>query len=387
MEHVEPFKTDMLQLPERSLAILLGAADKTLASPDNVARWKINPEAACGLCGQPKATLTHILVGCYVALVRDRRYTWRHDLVVMDMTRALRVHVEKLNERKPTVASPHHTAFVKAGAVVPPKRKKEATGILSKANDWIIVSDIKRRDASGAIVDQPYPDFIAATGLERPDIILFSYSTKTVVLIENTCPDEQNVIQAYTRKTKRYSEPRSRGGKSHASIVTKLEAMGWKVHLFPVEVCARGHVAFSVRRCMRALGFENKEYNELQRTLEQTAIYSLTVIWNSRDNSVWCPARTTVWPQEDMPPLEVVPRRAKPPPEARERKERKPERVAIPPPPAAKMEPEPYDDLPPGIVPRGTAAASKNEPGVNPDKQEADFEAMFADELELDLSF
>ena len=70
-------------------------------------------------------------------------------------------------------------------------------------------------------------------------------------------PDEQNVIQAYTRKTKRYSEPQFRGGKSHASIVTKLEARGWKVHLFPVEVCARGHVAFSVRRCMRALGFQN----------------------------------------------------------------------------------------------------------------------------------
>ena len=303
----------------------------------------------------------------------------------MDMVRALRVLVDKLNKRKPAVGASHHTAFVKEGAVVPPKRKNEVTGILSKANDWAVMSDTNRRDVTGAIVEQQYPDFMVTAGRERPDIIVYSRSTKTVVLIENTCPDEQTVQKANLRKIKRYSEPRNMNGTVHASLVTKLEAAGWAAHLFCVEVCARGHVAFSVRRCMKALGMPNKEYSTLQRTLEETAIYSLTVIWNSRNNLTWCPARLAVWPVEEMPPLERVTHMVRPHPvESLPTMERSQRHAAIPPPSAAAAEANPADDLPPGIVPRQKPAAiAKDEPG----DQNADFEAEFADELELDLSF
>lgn len=64
--------------------------------------------------------------------------------------------------------------------------------------------------------------------------------------------------------------------------------------------------------------------------------------------------------------------------------ERSQRHAAIPPPSAAAAEANPADDLPPGIVPRQKPAAiAKDEPS----DQNADFEAEFADELELDLSF
>jgi hypothetical protein len=224
-------------------------------------------------------------------------------------------------------------------------------------------------------------------GLERPDIVIFSRSTKTVILIENTCPDELGVQKASIRKTKRYGEPQNRNGHVQASLVSRLVATGWTTHAFNVEVCARCHVATSVRRCMKALGFSNKEYKALQCTLETTAVHCLTVIWNSRNNPVWCPARPAVWPVGEMPPLERVPHRPRALAEenllARERSNAS--FAAIPPPLPAKAAEKPADDLPPGIVQRQNPAVTvKEEPDVD---QNADFEAQFADELELDVSF
>ena len=58
------------------------------------------------------------------------------------------------------------------------------TGILHLASDWVIVSDLQN--------SYIFPGHIALTSL-RPDIVIFSNSLKRVILIELTCPCEENM--------------------------------------------------------------------------------------------------------------------------------------------------------------------------------------------------
>ena len=72
---------------------------------------------------------------------------------------------------------------MKAGKSVP-KSKVKPTGILHLASDWVIVSDLQN--------SYIFPGHIALTSL-RPDIVIFSNSLKRVILIELTCPWEENM--------------------------------------------------------------------------------------------------------------------------------------------------------------------------------------------------
>ena len=68
--------------------------------------------------------------------------------------------------------------------------------MLDYANDWKMLVDFD----SARIV---FPPIICSTA-ERPDVVLWSSLTRTVVLLELTCPAEEGIEAAQVRKEERY---------------------------------------------------------------------------------------------------------------------------------------------------------------------------------------
>ena len=101
--------------------------------------------------------------------------------------------------------------------------------ILLQANDWTFLYDLEGQ--------LQFPIEAAVTSL-RPDVVLFSPSSKTIVLLELTVPLEDNVHQAHDRKTTKYS-----------ALVTACEENGFKTHMFALEVGCLGYCPHSFLHC------------------------------------------------------------------------------------------------------------------------------------------
>ena len=72
---------------------------------------------------------------------------------------------------------------------------------------------------------------------QRPDIVIWSASIKVVLLLELTCPAEENFDKAHLRKEIRYSD-----------LCHEINnSTGWRAQHHPFEVGARGFVARSTR--------------------------------------------------------------------------------------------------------------------------------------------
>ena len=146
----------------------------------------------CRLCSNNKCTLHHILSNCPVAL-HTKRYTWRHDSVLLHIQLALQSHVNSWNTTK--IINAPQISFVKAGdksykfkKFTSPPAKSELQG----ASDWKLLVDIEH--------DQiVFPPEILSTN-QRPDIIIWSMQIKKVILIELTCPAEEGMVNAQLYK-------------------------------------------------------------------------------------------------------------------------------------------------------------------------------------------
>ena len=116
--------------------------------------------------------------------------------------------------------------------------RKGFLGILHSASDWNLEFDL-----DGMLV---VPVFLAVSTL-HPDILLFSRSTKKVIIIELTCPCEENMSQWHEEKSQKYYP-----------LFCSIRSNDWSVCFFAIEVGARGFCAGSVRSCFRSLGFNNR---------------------------------------------------------------------------------------------------------------------------------
>ena len=104
------------------------------------------------MCKKNICTTSQILGACKVALSQGR-YTYRHDGVLKTLVSEF-------------------IKFVKQGTISK-KSKKVSFGILHQASDWVLLDDLD---------NLVIPSFIAVSSL-RPDILLFSMSTKKVVIL------------------------------------------------------------------------------------------------------------------------------------------------------------------------------------------------------------
>ena len=257
----------------------IGATFNTLASPSNLVRWKIDLGAVCTLCENP-GTIPHILSGCQQAL---KRFRYRHDNVL----RVLCHHICGFmnNHSSETAIRPRTLIrrlgseqkdllpirFVREGALVvrsPVCGTAAKLGLLLRSDGWKLLSDLDKRLV--------FPAHIVVTNL-RPDIVVYSDKSKTVIMIELTCPSEENFQKQHLAKLARY---------------TDLEAdcinAGWKVHLFAVEVGARGYAAQSLSSCLKALGMKYRPLHKCVQAAGDEALRSSFHIWLWRDSLTWC---------------------------------------------------------------------------------------------------
>ena len=110
----------------------------------------------------------------------------------------------------------------------------------------------------------------------RPDILLFSRSTKKVIIIELASPWEENMSQWHEEKSQKYYP-----------LCCSIRSNGWFVYFYAIEVGARGFCAESVRSCLRSLGFNNRPCRKTLQTLSSVSLRCSYEIWLCRNSKSW----------------------------------------------------------------------------------------------------
>ena len=164
---------------------------------------------------------------------------------------------------------------MKAGSK-PQHSIKIKIGLLHFASDWILQFD--HLDNKLVI-----PSFITVSQL-RPDIVIYSISTKTVILLKLTCHCEENIWGWHNKKFVKYH-----------SLSLAMVSNGWSVHWFPIKVGARGYCSVTVKSCIMRLGFCANLVKFTLKSLILTSLKSLSLtslkasfqIWLSWDSRKW----------------------------------------------------------------------------------------------------
>ena len=220
----------VLAMPPNLLSFCLASTYNVLPTPSNLKRWRICSEASCFLCGKEVCTTSHVLGACPTSL-KQGRFTYRHDSVLTQIVDCLSSFIEDLPP--PPKSGFHKVSFVKGGKgkFHASSKTTVATGILYLANDWKLISDL----GNGFV----FPGHIAITAL-RPDVVIYSDVLKRIILIELTCPCEENMENWHVTKFCKYS-----------GLIHIISSNGWTVDFFAVEVGASGYCPTSVTSCLK----------------------------------------------------------------------------------------------------------------------------------------
>ena len=133
-----------------------------LPTPSNLAAWGYASSPLCPLCKEAKGTQMHILSSCRVAL-EQKRYSWRHDSVLVNIELYIQNHLSKHNDQKAIVPPRIFIPFVKAREKIP-HIKPPRRNLLSDAVDWCCQVDYCGNE-------KIFPPEICSSNL-RPDIVL-----------------------------------------------------------------------------------------------------------------------------------------------------------------------------------------------------------------------
>ena len=258
------------------IKFVLNAQINSVRTPDMLKLWGFIEKSTCPLCAQEPCNLHHILVNCRYAL-DQKRYTWRHDSVLVNIQTALLSLLEKFNKKKPSqqlqVSKESFAAcFVTAGGSKPKLSKVAREGFarstLECANDWELLVDLGKQ--------AQFPPTIIASPL-RPDIVIWSKMARVVVLIELTCCAEEGVREAQLRKQTKY-----------IPLVNEINATKlWKASLHTLEICARGLVATSSHKIFVTLGFTSSQARSLCKTLSRVVARRSYAIYTAHSNLSW----------------------------------------------------------------------------------------------------
>ena len=248
------------------LKFCLNAPNNSLPTADNLRRWSNAVVSAhCTCCGAYAPTLHHVLNGCPVAL-HQGRFNWRHDTVLTTISNAISEFIQSL-----TAPPLNLISFVRAGEKPRPQQQLQnrlGSGILTRAADWELLTD-----TDGSL---SFPSHIAVT-TKRPDIVIYSPTKRIVVLIELTCPIEDNIAGAYaSSKSERYK-----------SLVQDCIANGWNTYLRPVEIGSRGYCSDTLRSCLVELGFSRPQANKAVKEASNAASRCSYLIYCRRNVKQW----------------------------------------------------------------------------------------------------
>jgi hypothetical protein len=211
-------------------------------------------------------------------LPEQGRLTWRHNELLRILHFFVGKSIRSLSTR-PIPAVQHPAAkmqFVKAGQKGKP-RDVRPPSVLQMAKDWRISADLPS-------LAYQFPPHIAVTA-QRPDIVIWSESIRTIILLELTVSYERGIADAHTRKQEKYAE-----------LVETCRSAQWKVLLRPVEVGVLGHIAVSMQKTCSELGVWCRD---LKEALSETALRCSYAIFVARKSPtfstnwrMWTPRRT-----------------------------------------------------------------------------------------------
>ena len=157
--------------------------------------------------------------------------------------------------------------FVKEGESKPETTRKGNNGLLNSANDWVVETDLGKR--------LQFPEEIVETS-QRPDMLIKSKLTKTIIIIELTCPSEEKIQERHEFKLAWYED-----------LAKECRDRGWKTHLFAVEVGARGYAAESLSSCLKRLGFKWRVIKRVSSKMADASLRSSFWIWLLRKDANW----------------------------------------------------------------------------------------------------
>ena len=225
-------------LPRNIMAFSIRLATDSLASPANLRRWGKRVLATCPLCSCPQGTLAHIINFCPVSL-NQGRMTWRHDSVLNHMFSEI---------------------------------KKEAPEGIE------IYSDLPGKMVNNAVIPC---DILVTSGYgSKPDLVIISRQSKSIALLELTCPLERNLHKANSFKNDKY-----------ASMQEDLEARGWKVHLVPFEVSSRGqilkHTQHNIFTTLKHFNIKIHAQKKLIRSLSKISLLCTFSIFHAFQTKEW----------------------------------------------------------------------------------------------------
>lgn len=248
---------DIWNMEGHRIKFLLSSVYDVLPTPTNLQRWRLTEDPFCAQCKRP-ANLEHILSSCRASLT-EGRFRWRHDQVLARLADGL----EKERKRKGTKAQdkgPRFIGFLRPGEKA--GKQDRCAGILGTAKDWEMRVDLGRQ--------LKFPEEIAITSL-RPDIVLWSQTTKQVALIELTVPWEERVEEAHERKLGKYQ-----------SLIFEAQQRGWRAWNLPVEVGCRGFPGQSLWRALGMLGVRGATRKNLVKDISKQAETASRWLWLKR---------------------------------------------------------------------------------------------------------
>ena len=159
-------------------------------------------------------------------------------------------------------------AFIKPGEQKKISKNSSPSHLLSGAHDWKCQVDYR---------DDPkiFPPAICPSQL-RPDIVIWSTALQSAILIELTCPSEENISQAKARKKLRYVE-----------LLKQIEDSKWSVKRFTIEAGARGCLSHSFFSTFRSLGMSTKIARSICNSVSQTVSKCSYAIFHAYKSPVW----------------------------------------------------------------------------------------------------
>ena len=106
--------------------------------------------------------------------------------------------------------------------------------------------------------------------------MIWSTTLHSVILIELTCPSEENISQAKARKELRYVE-----------LIKQIEHSGWSVKLFTIEAGARGCLSHSFFSTLKKLGMSSKDARSICNSVSHTVSQCSYAMFHAYKSSVW----------------------------------------------------------------------------------------------------
>jgi hypothetical protein len=206
--------------------------------------------------------------GCKFAL-EQKRFTWRHDSILSLINQALQHHLQTANQKQQAFKKPILMHFVSAGHQTVSSKRSTKFSLLSGSDDWKLIVDLPNSNYI-------FPPEIYSTA-ERPDIVIWSAKTKRVLLLELTCPAEEGIEAAKTRKQAKYQ----------MLMENISNNSNWKPLLFTLEIGVRGFIAVSTQQVFLKLGLQRQNISTLLKRLSATAAKCLHAILLAANSECW----------------------------------------------------------------------------------------------------